>query len=68
MGLAINLHRRYDILEDAGRDTTGTEITSPFSLFSRFDGDKVAYVQFLEDSYGTAGSLKTGGATRWITR
>ena len=28
-------------------------------------GDKVAYLQFLEDSYGTAGSFKTGGATRF---
>ena len=27
--------------------------------------DTVAYVQFLEDSYGTAGSFKTGGATRF---
>ena len=26
--------------------------------------EKVAYIQFLEDSYGTAGSFKTGGATR----
>jgi ketosteroid isomerase-like protein len=44
---------------------TGREITSPFSLLARFDGDKVAYVQFLEDSYGTAGSFKTGGGTRY---
>jgi hypothetical protein len=28
-------------------------------------GNKVAYVQFLEDSYGTAGSFKTGGTTRF---
>ena len=46
-------------------NATGKEITSPFSLLARFDGDKVAYVQFLEDSYGTAGSFKTGGATRF---
>jgi ketosteroid isomerase-like protein len=46
-------------------NTTGREITSPFSLVARFEGDKVAYVQFLEDSYGTAGSFKTGGATRF---
>ena len=46
-------------------NTTGKEITSPFSLLARFEGDKVAYVQFLEDSYGTAGSFKTGGATRF---
>jgi hypothetical protein len=44
-------------------NVTGREITSPFGLLARFDGDKVAYVQFLEDSYSTAGSFKTGGAT-----
>jgi len=46
-------------------NTTGKEITSPFSLLARFEGDKVSYVQFLEDSYGTAGSFKTGGITRF---
>jgi ketosteroid isomerase-like protein len=46
-------------------NVTGKEITSPFGLLARFEGDKVAYVQFLEDSYGTAGSFKTGGATRY---
>jgi uncharacterized protein len=46
-------------------NATGKEITSPFSLLARFEGGKVAYVQFLEDSYGTAGSFKTGGATRF---
>jgi ketosteroid isomerase-like protein len=46
-------------------NATGKEITSPFGLLARFDGDKVAYIQFLEDSYGTAGSFKTGGATRF---
>lgn len=44
---------------------TGKEITSPFALLARFEGDKVAYVQFLEDSYGTAGSFKTGGLARF---
>jgi uncharacterized protein len=46
-------------------NTTGKEITSPFSLFARFEGEKIAYVQFLDDSYGTAASFKTGGATRF---
>ena len=46
-------------------NTTGKEITSPLSVLARFEGDKVAYIQFLEDSYGTAGSFKTGGATRF---
>ena len=46
-------------------NVTGKEITSPFSLLARFEGDKVAYVQFLEDSYGTAASFKIGGVTRF---
>jgi ketosteroid isomerase-like protein len=46
-------------------NTTGKEITSPFSLLARFEGDKVSYLQFQEDSYGTAGSFKTGGTTRF---
>jgi ketosteroid isomerase-like protein len=46
-------------------NVTGKEITSPFGLLARFEGSKVAYVQFLEDSYGTAGSFKTGGTTRF---
>ncbi len=46
-------------------NVTGKEITSPFGLLARFEGGKVAYVQFLEDSYGTADSFKTGGKTRF---
>jgi uncharacterized protein len=46
-------------------NVTGREITSPFGLLARFEGDKVSYMQFLEDTYGTAGSFKTGGATRF---
>jgi ketosteroid isomerase-like protein len=46
-------------------NVTAKEITSPFALLARFDGDKVCYIQFLEDSYGTAGSFKTGGATKF---
>jgi ketosteroid isomerase-like protein len=46
-------------------NATGKEITSPFALLARFEGDMVAYLQFLEDSYGTAGSFKTGGTTRF---
>jgi uncharacterized protein len=46
-------------------NATGRDITSPFGLLARFEGDKVAYIQFLEDSFGTAGSFKTGGITRF---
>jgi hypothetical protein len=52
--------------QSLGRQT-GKETTSPFGLLARFEGDKVAYVQFFEDSYGTAGSFKTGGATRFYS-
>jgi len=34
-------------------NVTGKEIASPFSLLARFEGDKIANLQFLEDSYGT---------------
>jgi hypothetical protein len=65
-----------DAIEQGGRvalfgsftyksNATAKEITSPFGLLARFEGDKVAYLQFLEDSYGTAGSFKTGGTTRF---
>jgi ketosteroid isomerase-like protein len=46
-------------------NVTGREITSPYALLVRFEGDKVAHLQFLEDSYGTAGSFKTGGTSRF---
>jgi len=46
-------------------NVTGKEVTSPFGRLARFEADKVAYIQFLEDSYATAGSFKTGGATRF---
>ena len=46
-------------------NVTGREITSPYALLVRFEGDKVAYLQFLEDSYGTAGSFKTKGGSRF---
>ena len=42
-----------------------TKARCPFSGLARFEGDKVGYVQFLDDSYGTAGSFKTGGITRF---
>src|ERR1700740_2487341 len=46
-------------------NATGKEITSPFGILARFEEDKGVYLTFLEDSYGTAGSFKTGGATRF---
>jgi ketosteroid isomerase-like protein len=40
-----------------GRES-GKEITSPFSLFAKIDDGKVAYIQFLEDTFGTSGTVR----------
>ena len=40
-----------------GRES-GKEITSPFSLFAKIDDGKVAYIQFLEDAFGTSGTVR----------
>jgi ketosteroid isomerase-like protein len=41
-----------------GRDT-GREITSPFSLLARLKEGKIAYVQFLEGTFGTSGTVNS---------
>jgi len=42
---------------------TGKEVTSPFGLLARFDGDKVAYVQFLEARPGRLEQAAPHGST-----
>ena len=44
-------------------NVTGKEITSPFSLLARFEGDKVAYLQFL---HFTKRIVRPDGAIRHI--
>ena len=41
-------------------NTAGKEITSPFSALARFEADRVAYLQFLEDSSAPQGHSKQG--------
>jgi ketosteroid isomerase-like protein len=36
---------------------SGREITSPFSLLAKVRDGKIHYVQFLEDTFGTSGTL-----------
>jgi ketosteroid isomerase-like protein len=36
---------------------SGKEITSPFSLLARVKGGKISYIQFLEDTFGTSGTV-----------
>jgi ketosteroid isomerase-like protein len=39
-----------------GRES-GKEIPSPFSVLAKLKGGKIHYVQFLEDTFGTSGTL-----------
>ena len=41
--------------------TLGRAITSPFSILAKVQGGKVAYMQFMEDTFGTASTFRTGG-------
>jgi ketosteroid isomerase-like protein len=41
--------------------TLGKEITSPFSLFVKTTNGRISYIQFLEDTFGTAGSFRASG-------
>jgi uncharacterized protein len=41
--------------------TLGKEITSPFALLAKVTCDKISYIQFLEDTFGTASSFRAGG-------
>jgi ketosteroid isomerase-like protein len=46
--------------------TLGKEITSPFALLAKVTGERISYLQFLEDTFGTASSFRAGGA--WTFR
>ena len=41
--------------------TLGKEITSPFALLAKVTDGKISYVQFLEDTFGTASSFRASG-------
>jgi ketosteroid isomerase-like protein len=41
--------------------TLGKEITSPFAMLARVTNGKISYLQFLEDTFGTAGSFRAAG-------
>jgi ketosteroid isomerase-like protein len=41
--------------------TLGKEITSPFALLDKVTDDKISYLQFLEDTFGTPASFRAAG-------
>jgi hypothetical protein len=40
----------------------GKVVSSPFSILAKVVDEKVTYLQFLEDSYATAASFRSGGS------
>ncbi len=41
--------------------TLGKAITSPFCIFASFDDEQVVHMQFMEDTFGTASTFRSGG-------
>lgn len=43
-------------------NTLGKTITSPFCIFAKVRGGQIVYMQFMEDTFGTAFTFRTTGA------
>ena len=46
--------------------TLGKTITSPFCIFTRVTEGKIVYMQFMEDTFGTASTFRAAGS--WLFR
>ena len=45
--------------------TLGKSITSPFSILARVNDGQVTYMQFMEDTFGTASTFRSEGAWKF---
>lgn len=45
--------------------TLGKTITSPFSIFAKVQNEQVTYMQFMEDTFGTASTFRSGGSWKF---
>lgn len=45
--------------------TLGKSITSPFSIFAKVNDGQVTYMQFMEDTFGTASTFRSGGVWKF---
>lgn len=45
--------------------TLGKSITSPFSILAKVNDSKVTYMQFMEDTFGTASTFRSGGTWKF---
>ena len=41
--------------------TLGKAVTSPFAILARVRDGRITYMQFMEDTFGTAASFRAGG-------
>ncbi len=41
----------------------GKRVTSPFAIFAKVSDGKLTYMQFMEDTFATSASFRSGG--RW---
>ena len=45
--------------------TLGKAIISPFSIFAKVENGQVTYMQFMEDTFGTAATFHSGGTWKF---
>ena len=43
----------------------GKAITSPFSIFARVEDGRITYMQFMEDTFGTAATFQSSGSATY---
>ena len=46
-------------------NTVGRSVTSPFAILAKVRDGKVVYMQFMEDTFGTASTFGTGGTATY---
>lgn len=46
-------------------NTLGKAITSPFAILAKVRDEQVSYMQFMEDTYGTASTFRSGGTATY---
>jgi uncharacterized protein len=59
--------RAKDVTQGVGftykSQTQAKTVESPFSILSRVHDGKIVYFQFMEDTFATAASFKSGGSS-----
>ena len=42
--------------------TLGKAVTSPFAILAKVEGGRIAFMRFMEDTFGTAATFRSGGS------